>query len=303
MIEQLEDYVLSMYTDYVLSAHLLLNALFVFFVQRLLQTFMDLRLDFAAIKWRLAVLCWTSNMFVNKHSDFLALGFLDGDDVKCTLGLLSVTLSEVDGMAASIISLRFFLLSHLPECWYIFLMLFIHLCSKEDLVNDDWSIPIVFIWSSRRDDCNMHFITTHCFPNMLIDRMKSMALFNTLDLTHWAAQGDLLSTWKQKYYLPTRGNCVVFGNSTGRRVKVVINGVKRGGVDVAWTLIFCFRGVTQEWISSVFEMSDVFWIEVLSLCWSWYDIIVWIELVVYDVWFAEDDNTGFLSVVGDIFDW
>ena len=34
--------------------------------------------------------------------------------------------------------------------------------------------------------------------------------------------------------------------------------VKQGGVDVALTLIFCFRGVTQEWISSVFDMSDVF---------------------------------------------
>ena len=41
--------------------------------------------------------------------------------------------------------------------------------------------------------------------------------------------------------------------------------------------------------------------EVLSLCWSWWGIIFGVELVVYDVWFAEDDNTGFLSVGGDIF--
>ena len=34
--------------------------------------------------------------------------------------------------------------------------------------------------------------------------------------------------------------------------------VKQGGIDVALTLILCFRGVTQEWISSVFEMSNVF---------------------------------------------
>ena len=68
----------------------------------------------------------------------------------------------------------------------------------------------------------------------------------------------MLLTWKHKYYLPTRGNYVVFINSTGVRGKVVINGVKRGGVDVARTLIFCFWGVTQELISSVFEMSDVF---------------------------------------------
>ena len=42
--------------------------------------------------------------------------------------------------------------------------------------------------------------------------------------------------------------------------------------------------------------------EVLSLCWSWWDIIVGVELVVYDAWFAEDDDTGFLSVGVDIFD-
>ena len=42
--------------------------------------------------------------------------------------------------------------------------------------------------------------------------------------------------------------------------------------------------------------------EVLYLCWSWLYIIVGVELVVYDAWFTEDDNTGFLSVGVDIFD-
>ena len=46
-----------------------------FLVQRLLQTFMDLRFNFAATKRRLAVVGLTSNIFVNKHSDFLALVF------------------------------------------------------------------------------------------------------------------------------------------------------------------------------------------------------------------------------------
>ena len=121
-------------------------------------------------------------------------------------------------------------------------------------------------------------------------------------MTHWAAWGDLLLTWKHKYYLPSGGKCVVFVNSTGARGKVVINGVKRGGVDVAYTLIFCFQGVTQEWISSVFKISDLFWISVLSQFSGWDDIIVCDKLVVYDVWFAEDDNTGYLSVGVDIFD-
>ena len=46
----------------------------------------------------------------------------------------------------------------------------------------------------------------------------------------------------------------------------------------------------------------MFLIAVLSLFSSWYDIIVRVELVVYDVWFAEDDKTGFLSVGLNLFD-
>ena len=49
-------------------------------------------------------------------------------------------------------------------------------------------------------------------------------------------------------------------------------------------------------------MSDVFWITVLYFFTNWDDIIVCDKLVVYDVWFAEDDNTGFFSVGVDIFD-
>ena len=36
-----------------------------------------------------------------------------------------------------------------------------------------------------------------------------------------------MSTWKYKYSLPIGGNCVIFGNSTGKIGKVVINGVKQ----------------------------------------------------------------------------
>ena len=49
-------------------------------------------------------------------------------------------------------------------------------------------------------------------------------------------------------------------------------------------------------------MSDVFWIAVLSSFSSWDDIIVRVKLLVYDVWFTEDDNTVFLSVGVHIFD-
>ena len=121
-------------------------------------------------------------------------------------------------------------------------------------------------------------------------------LFNALDLTHWASWGYLLSTWKQKYSLPSGFFCVVFGNSTGKIGKIAINGVKRGGVDVVWTLILCLLGVTHEWMSSVLEMFTLSWLEALPLCWRGWDVIGGFEIVIHDVWFAEDDNTYFFRV-------
>ena len=58
------------------------------------------------------------------------------------------------------------------------------MCSKEYLVNDDSSVPIVSIGSSRRDDCNIHLITTNFCSNVPIDKIESMALFNILYFTH-----------------------------------------------------------------------------------------------------------------------
>ena len=67
-------------------------------------------------------------------------------------------------------------------------------------------------------------------------------------------------------------------------------------IDVAWTLILCILGVTQKWMSSVFEMFILSWLVALPLCWHGWDVIGGFEIVIHDVWFAEDDNTGFLSV-------
>ena len=66
---------------------------------------MALRLDFAATKRRLTVLGLTSNMLVNKHSDFLSLGFLTAIDVIGTSGLSYVDPFGVDSISVSIISL------------------------------------------------------------------------------------------------------------------------------------------------------------------------------------------------------
>ena len=57
---------------------------------------MDLRFDFAATKRIFAVFGLTSNMLVNKYSDFLALGFLTGVDVIGKLGLSYMTIYGVD---------------------------------------------------------------------------------------------------------------------------------------------------------------------------------------------------------------
>ena len=73
---------------------------FFFLVHKILPTFVALRLDFSATKLCFTVLGLTSNMVVNKQSDFLSLGYFTGVDVMGTLGLLSVTPSGVDSTAA-----------------------------------------------------------------------------------------------------------------------------------------------------------------------------------------------------------
>ena len=148
-------------------------------------------------------------MLVNKDSDFLALRFLtDVDDIS-TLGLLSVTPSGINTIASYRISLSFCWFSHLPTCWYVFFMLFKHLCSKEENLNKDWSIPIVFIWSSICNYCSIHLITTHSFSNVSINRIQSMDLLSIRDLTHCAAWWYFLLIWKHKYSLPYGGIFVV----------------------------------------------------------------------------------------------
>ena len=173
-------------------------------------------------------------------------------------------------------------------CMLIYLFDIVHTSMSERRPGEWWLVNTNSLHMILKTWWLQH-ATKHCFSNALIERMKSKTLFNTFDLTHWAAWGDLLSTWKHKYFLPIGGKCVVFGNSTDKRGKVVINGVKVGGVYVALTLIFCFRGVPQEWIPCVFEVFTVFWIADLSLCWSFLYIIDGVKLVMYDVWFAEDN--------------
>ena len=128
-----------------------------------------------------------------------------------------------------------------------------------------------------------------------------MALFIIRDLTHWEAWEDPLLICKHKYYLTAGVNFFVC-NSTVAIGIVAFNGVKRVVVDVDWTLWFFFRGVTHEWISSVFEVLLLFWFVVISLLSSWDEMGVPVKLLTYYAWAPEDDKIGFLSVEVDIFE-
>ena len=54
-------------------------------------------------------------------------------------------------------------------------------------------------------------------------------------------------------------------------------------------------------MSSVFEVLLLFWFVVMSLLSSWDKMNVPVKLLADDVWSAEDDKTGFLSVEVDSF--
>ena len=162
-----------MHIDYIWSDHWFLNDLFILFY---------CPTGYYQLSW-LCVLIFISNTtffcflfnikYVGEKTQWFPRNwFLDCCLVICKLGLSYVIYSGVDTIAESRISFRFCCSSHLPLCWYIFFMLFKNLCSKEDLLHNHWSIPIVFIWSSRRGDCNITLITTHCCSNTSIERIE-----------------------------------------------------------------------------------------------------------------------------------
>ena len=62
------------------------------------------------------------------------------------------------------------------------------------------------------------------------------------------------------------------------------------------------RGVTHEWMSSVFEVLFLYWFVVLSLLSSLDLMDVCVKLLADHLWAAEDGKTGFLSVGVDSFD-
>ena len=91
-------------------------------------------------------------------------------------------------------------------------------------------------------------------------------------------------------------------NSTGSIGSVAFNGVKRVVLDLAWKLQF-FRGVTHEWMSSIFEVLFLLWFVVMYLLSIWDEMDVPVKLLADDAWASEDDKTGFLNYGVDCFGW
>ena len=56
-------------------------------------------------------------------------------------------------------------------------------------------------------------------------------------------------------------------------------------------------------MSSVFEVLFLFWLVVISLLSSLYEIDIRVELIADDIWEYENDKTGLFGVGVDSFDW
>ena len=167
---------------------------FFLLVHRLLPTFMVLILNFAAPTRRFSVLFLTFNMVVNKHSYFPALGILTGDDVIVTLVLSSVTSSGVDTISASRKPLRFYWSSHLPTCWYIYFMLFIPLCSKEDLMLPSVSNHVYWINLLIISYLLTHLNNNVLWLNVCYNHHVLKIIWRLLVLTNYYATGLLFNT-------------------------------------------------------------------------------------------------------------
>ena len=142
-----------------------------FFVHGPHPDLIALRFDYAYPTQRIAVLFLTSKAFVNKRSDFLALGFLAVVWVICRLGMASAIYYGVETIAASRVYLNFCLSSHLPESWYMFFMLFKYFCSKEAMLRTKLSVPIVFMGYLRHSNCNTPLRASHCCSNVSMERI------------------------------------------------------------------------------------------------------------------------------------
>ena len=120
----------------------------------------------------------------------------------------------------------------------------IHLCSKEALLLDYWSTPIVSIFCFSCLDWIRTFIMINCCSNYSIPNIVSINLANALDLAHCFYWIVFPSVWKQIYYFPGGG---IF-NKFGVAVLVFVSFTEV-------ELWFFFWGVSNDWESELYLTS------------------------------------------------
>ena len=107
----------------------------------------------------------TSQTSVNRQNDFLALQFLTIMGGPGDIGLLSVNISGVYTIYASIISLNYSWSLHFPEDVYSWFIFSRHLCLYIAQLFNYWSFPMVTICCFSWSDINKPLIMTQCCSN------------------------------------------------------------------------------------------------------------------------------------------
>ena len=126
--------------------------------------------DLPALNQQINVFLFKSIMLVKRRSYFLSTGLLTGVWFMVDLGLLLVNPSGIEIIAASRKSLNICWSLHFPECWYDLLIFWRHLCLKEALFLNDWSIKIALMWYLGCGYCNITLITKHFCSNVSIKK-------------------------------------------------------------------------------------------------------------------------------------
>ena len=116
----------------------------------------------------------TSKTSVNRQSNLIVLHFLTIMGGLGNIGLLSVNLSVVDTMDASIIYINCSLSLYLPANVYISFMFYRYTCSYITHLINDLSIQIVTICCFSQSDWNYPLMLTLFCSKDLISMIKSI---------------------------------------------------------------------------------------------------------------------------------
>ena len=88
----------------------------------------------------------------------------------------------------------------------------------------------------------------------------------------WQPEIIFMLIRKHKYVLPVRDNLVVLCNLKKCNIQCIIQWRQMSDFRCGTSIVNVFRGVTHEWMSSVFEWLFLFWFLLMSLLSSWDDM-------------------------------